>query len=221
MKNKLAVTVGASACGLFAGLLLASGGFKGGLIKALSLAGLGAIPPVFLTHLILDTRFSRKLNDAEGKAFEYSAKLDKSKSFVAELEAKNEKLIHELTTIRQTLEKTILDRDVCRGIIETLKPSIEQLERDLAASKSAAEELQAECDEWESEFHSRVAVEANRQFQESKVKEMYRLCQENDSITDEAMALLRRLQTWGVKVAQGHSQKREIITSLASAYNTN
>ena len=112
------------------------------MLKALSLAGLGAIPPVFLTHLILDTRFSRKLNDAEEKASEYSSKLEASYQKLSDLENKNLQLSHELNTIRQTLKATILDRDTCRGMIETLKPSIEQLERDLAASKSAAEELQ-------------------------------------------------------------------------------
>jgi hypothetical protein len=95
------------------------------------------------------------------------------------------------------------------------------LEQELATANSRIEELEADTEAWEEEFHSRVAVEADKRFQVAKKEEIQHIFDEHDKITSEAMRLFRQLQGWGHKVAHGHQQKRELITSLAQSYNGN
>ncbi|MBD2255639.1 IS1 family transposase [Nostoc parmelioides FACHB-3921] len=81
--------------------------------------------------------------------------------------------------------------------------------------------MEAELDQWESTFYSKVDEAANQKFQLAKQTELEKIYTEHDSITSEAMQLFRRLQNWGEKIAHGHQSKAEIIKSLASSYNDN
>jgi hypothetical protein len=81
--------------------------------------------------------------------------------------------------------------------------------------------LQAEIEELETDFEEKVESEAEQRFQEAKRQEIQRIFDEHDAITSQAMSLFKRLQSWGQKVAVSHEQKRELIVTLAGAYNQN
>jgi peptidoglycan hydrolase CwlO-like protein len=222
MKDKeLGALVGAGVCGLFAGLLVASGGFKGNLARMFALSGLISTPVVFVAHLLIDTKATNRVNKAESEAQTAKVAASKAESRLSELEESSARLTSELVKIREVLRACVSDRQKFSSMVANLTPAIAKLEGELAEAKDRVEELEADTQVWEEEFHSRVAVEADKRFQEAKRNEIERIFQEHDFITSEAMRLFRQLQGWGHKVASSHQQKRELITSLAQSYNQN
>lgn len=220
MKN-IGFTLGASACGFFAGIILASGGIANGFVKTFSLAGLISLPTVFIAHLIIDTRATNLIKESQSKTHDAFNERDKVKSRLGELETVNGKLASDLTNVKLELEKLTQERSLYAATIATLKPSVERLDAALRETKEQSEYLEAEVEAWEAEFQNRVTVEVNTRFVKAKSEEIQRIFDEHDSITSEAMGLCDRLRNWGVKVAHGHHAKREIITSLATQYNAN
>ncbi len=222
MKDKeLGALVGAGVCGLFAGLLVASGGFKGNLARMFALSGLISTPVVFVAHLLIDTKATNRVNKAESEAQTAKATASKAEFRLSELEESSARLTSELVKIREVLRVCDGDRQKFSGMVASLTPAIAKLEGELAEARERVEELEADTQAWEEEFHSRVAVEADKRFQVAKRNEIERIFQEHDKITSEAMRLFRQLQGWGHKVAASHQQKRELITSLAQSYNQN
>ncbi len=104
---------------------------------------------------------------------------------------------------------------------ENVKPSISRLQEELKTAQETVENLQLEIESLEEDFEEKVETEAQQRFQKSKREEIQRIFDEHDAITSKAIALFKRLQGWGLKVAVSHEQKRELITSLASTYNQN
>lgn len=220
MKN-IGITLGASACGFFAGIFLASGGIGNGFVKTFSLAGLLSLPTVFVAHLLIDTRATNLIKEAQNRTNDAFNERDKVKTHLTELETANVKLVNDLSIVKLELEKLTQERGVYAATIATLKPSVEKLEASLRETKKQCEYLEAEVNAWETEFQNRVTVEVNTRFVKARSEEIQRIFDEHDSITSEAMGLCDRLRNWGVKVAHGHQAKREIITSLATQYNAN
>ena len=71
--KQIGITTGAGVCGLFAGVLLVSGGIR---LQILALAGLLAVPPVAVGLVIADTKVQRRINQAEGQASDALRSLD-------------------------------------------------------------------------------------------------------------------------------------------------
>jgi archaellum component FlaC len=222
MKDKeLGALVGAGVCGLFAGLLVACGGFKGNLARMFALSGLISTPVVFVAHLLIDTKATNRVNKAESEAQTAKVAASKAESKLSELEESSARLTSELLKIKEVLKACDGSRQKFSGMVASLTPVITGLEQELATANSRIEELEADTEAWEEEFHSRVALEADKRFQVAKKEEIQRIFDEHDHITSEAMRLFRQLQGWGHKVASSHQQKRELITSLAQSYNQN
>ena len=219
-EEKVNAIIGTGVCGFLAGVVVAglSGNSPG---RTLTLAGLLAVPTSFITYLIVDTKAQRKINEVELKASNSKTELENTKSRLAELEKRNTSLSSELSAIEQKLQATEGERSKFAGMVAGLTPAFAKLEEELAASREKVEELEADTQAWEEEFHTRVDVEADKRFQEAKRTEIERIFQEHDFITGEAMRLFRQLHGWGHKVAASHQQKRELITSLAVSYNQN
>jgi hypothetical protein len=216
MKEK-SVLIGGGVFGLVAGFTLWTGIVKPENLVA---GALLAVPSIFATHLVADTKATKRVNEVEDKVTKLETELRLAANTQAQLEiAKTEvlKLSKELNTVRSALKES----QQVSELNQQLQQSLTNLTSDLEASKERIEELQAECETWEGEFSDRVAREAEAQFQVAKKTEIERIFQEHDAITSQAMALFRQLQQWGEKVAHGHQSKREIIQSLAASYNQN
>ncbi len=231
--NRVIVAGSATLVSLCAGFLVTSS-FKD-FGKVLSLATLLSLPTIVGVHLVTDSKASRRINEAQKRASlaedrarqsqinasEATLALNQRYSQLQELARKNKELTGELAQLRQALETTEANQTQLSSIVQSLKPTITQLQQQLATSQERIEQLEAECEEWESQFHQRVEAEADTRFKQARNEELERIFHEHDAITSQAMGLFRRLQSWAEKVAVSHEQKRELITTLATSYNQN
>jgi hypothetical protein len=220
MKN-FTVTVGASVCGFCAGLFLASGGNNTNFVKTFSLAGLMSLPTVFVAHLIIDGQATKKINKAEEQISLVTTEANQAKALLSSIELKNAQLVEELATLRQTLESVESARAKSVTTTSALQHLVSGLQERLKAAGERVEDLEAEVTEWETQFDSRVAVEAEARLKQARNREIQMIASEHRAISQEAMQLYEALRQWGLKIAHGHSTKRELIVNLVSAYNSN
>jgi len=216
MKEK-SVLIGGGVFGLVAGFTLWTGIVKPENLVA---GALLAVPSIFASHLVADTKATKRVNKADEEVSELKTELRLAANTKVQLETAQAdvlKLSKELNTVRSALKESQQISD----LNQQLQQSLSTISSDLDISKGRIEELQAEVEVWEEEFSDRVSVEADARFQVAKKNEIERIFQEHDLITSQAMALFRQLQQWGEKVAHGHQSKREIIQSLAASYNQN
>ncbi len=231
--NQVIFAVGAGVVSLCAGTLLTSNFKNAG--QTITLATVLSLPTVAGLHLVLDGKATRRINEAQGKAsnaesraslaeskaVEAEATLSQAQSRLADLSKKNSELSSELASVRKVLEDVNLHRAQLLVYAEKVQPTITQLQQELKTASETAEALQSEIEDLETDFEEKVEAEAEERFQAAKREEIQRIFDEHDAITQKAMTLFKRLQSWGQKVAVSHEQKRELITSLASAYNQN
>jgi len=231
--NQVVISVSAGVVSLCAGALLTSNFKNAG--QTITLASLLSLPTVAGLHLVLDGKATRHINEAQNKAsnaelrasqaefkaVEATATLSQSQFKLAQLGKKNSELSNELASVRKVLEDVNFHRDQLLVYAERVQPTINQLQQELISAQEIVEGLQAEIEQLESDFEEKVEAEAQQRFQDAKRQEIQRIFDEHDAITSKAMSLFKRLQSWGQKVAVSHEQKRELITSLASAYNQN
>jgi chromosome segregation ATPase len=231
--NQVVLSISAGIVSLCAGTLLSSNFKNAG--QTITLATLLSLPTVAGLHLVLDGKATRRINEAEAKAnnaesrasqaefkaIEATATLSQTQSRLTELSKKNSELASELSSVRASLEDVSLHRHQLIVYAEKVQPTISQLQQELKTAQETAEALQLEIEELETDFEEKVEAEAEERFQAAKREEIQRIFDEHDAITQKAMTLFKRLQSWGQKVAVSHEQKRELITSLASAYNSN
>ena len=231
--NQVVLSVAAGVVSLCAGTLLTSNGKNAG--QTITLATLLSLPTVAGLHLVLDGKAAKRINEAEAKAsnaqsraslaefkaVEATATLSQAQSRLTELGKKNSELASELASVRKVLEDANLHRDQLLVYVNKVQPTISQLQQELISASKTVEGLQAEIETLEEDFEEKVEAEAEERFQAAKREEIERVFAEHDQITSKAMELFKRLQSWGQKVAVSHEQKRELITSLASAYNQN
>jgi cell division protein FtsB len=231
--NQVMLSISAGVVSLCAGTLLTSNFKNAG--QTITLATLLSLPTVAGLHLVLDSKATKRISEAESKVskaeskakeaesglFEAIGKLTQNQSTLTELSKKNSELASELSSVRASLEDVSLHRHQLIVYAEKVQPTISQLQQELKTAQETAEALQLEIEELETDFEEKVEAEAEERFQAAKREEIQRIFDEHDAITSKAMMLFKRLQTWGQKVAVSHEQKRELITSLASAYNQN
>lgn len=231
--KQIGIIAGSGISALLAGALI-SAGLKADALKTITLATLLAFPTAIGLHLVVDSQATKRIKEAENKAKNaeskaFNANHEATETFekwqatrtqLKQIETRNSQLLAKLATIQQVLEQAEGDRDKFASTVATLQPTITKLESDLAVSREQIEELQAEIEAWEVTFQERVDAEASERFKVARANEIQRIFDEHDSITSEAMALFRRLHRWGEKVASGHEAKCQIITSLASTYNS-
>lgn len=231
--NQVVFSVSAGILSLCAGTLLTSNFKNAG--QTITLATLLSLPTIVGLHLVIDGKASKRVTEAESKAshaeskareaestvFEAVGKLTQNQAILTELSKKNSELATELASVRADLEGVSLHRQQLLVYAEKVQPSINLLQQELKTAQQSAETLQLEIEELETDFEEKVDAEAEQRFQAAKREEIQRIFDEHDAITSKAMSLFKQLQGWGQKVAVSHEQKRELITSLASAYNQN
>ncbi len=217
--NKLTWHLLTGACGLFAGVLISGGVKDWG--KTLAMGGLMTVPSIYITHLIVDTQANNRLKPLQKKLTDTSSALERSQLQLTSLENANRLLTTDLERIRYQLQVCEKLRIQADGMLAILNPQVAQLQQELTASKQRVEDLEAEVQQWEENFHAYVETEADKRFKVARANEIQKIFDEHDEITSSAMQLFRELQAWGEKIAHGHTAKREIITNLATAYNQN
>ena len=231
--TQVVFSVGAGVVSLCAGTLLSANFKNAG--QTITLATLLSLPTVAALHLVLDGKATRRINEAESKVSNAERKakeaelclsdaianLNQNQLRLSELSKKNSELANDLTSVRKVLEDVSNHRDQLLVYAEQVQPIIIQLQQELRMAQETVETLQAEIESLEADFEQKVEAEAEERFKAAKREEIQRIFDEHDQITCKAMELFKRLQSWGQKVAVSHEQKRELITSLASAYNRN
>jgi hypothetical protein len=121
-------------------------------------------------------------------------------------------VLQQLGRVREVLKNCESERCQSVEITNRLQSSLK-----LAAVK--VEELSAEVEAWESEFHTRIEVEAEKRFQVAKQVEIQRIQSENDEITNEALDIVRGFRQWAVEVDGRLQDRGEFIKSVTTQYN--
>lgn len=75
--------------------------------------------------------------------------------------------------------------------------------------------------EWQDQFQIKVSDTANKLLLQAKKHELENIYREHDSISNEAINLFSRLQSYVEKINSSHDSKSQIIKSLATNYNEN
>jgi hypothetical protein len=97
--------------------------------------------------------------------------------------------------------------------------TITQLQESVALATTRVDELEAEVEEWERTFHSKLDIEADKRFQKAKEAEIKRIEAENDEITREAMDIARAYRQWGIEVDARLEDRGQFIKSITNQYN--
>lgn len=222
--NQIVVATSAGVCSLVVSVLVASGNVS---VKLLSLAGLLAVPPSAIAFITLDNRAQSKINAAQRKLSDAVTDGNQAKSKLSAEESRSAKLQSELATLQQSFNraKEVLkacEEERCQSAltINQLNQSLSELQSSLVIAQTRVEELEAECDEWEREFHTRLDLEANERFQVAKKAEIQKIEVENDEITREAIEIARSFRQWAMQVDERLQDRGEYIKSVTSSYNT-
>jgi len=214
---KKVMVIGSSAVlGLCLGLVMTAEGIKA---QTLALAGLLAVPPVAVGLIVADTKAQRRINQAEGQASDALRSLDGLTIKLSASEESEARLKVELVELKRSLNQVKELLKDCESERCQSTATISELQSSLVVATARLEELGAECEAWEQEFHSRIDVEADRRFQVAKLNEIKRIESENDEITREAMDIVRGFRQWGLEVDNRLQDRGEFIKSVTHQYN--
>jgi len=214
--NKLTMIGGSGVVGLCLGLVLNGNGVNG---QSLALAGLLALPPVAVGLVVADTKAQSKINQAESKLSAALRTLDDISVKLAASEEREAKLKLELLEILQELGRSNELLKSCQFNCSQSVENINRLESSLAVATERLGELEAEVNEWEREFHTRVSSEAQKRYDAAKKVEIQRIQAENDEITNEALDIVRGFRQWAVEVDGRLQDRGEFIKSVTTQYN--
>jgi hypothetical protein len=205
---------------------VAAFGITSGLISAkdAAIASLFAVPGALVTHIISDSKAQKRIRESDSKLSKALRDLDSANTrttFLGELEGRNNYLQTELNKTREALEVATEQHRKAFDLSNHLKHTLTLLQGQVAAFSGDIEALQAEVEEWESEFSNRVTVESDRLFQIAKKAEIDKIFAEHDKITSEAMSITEAFQKWGMKVSQRFQDKNAAIEDTKAAYQQN
>lgn len=222
--KKLMMVGGSGVLGLCLGLVLAAEGIKA---QTLALAGLIAVPSLAVTLIVADTKAQGRINKAESKASDalrsldgISIKLTASEEREARLKIDLAQMQGTLTQFKDLLKACESDRCQTSESISQLQTELANLRNALSQRNERLEELEAEVEEWERTFHSKLDVEAEKRFQVAKLAEIRKIEAENDEITREAMDIVRGFRQWGVEVDARLQDRGEFIKNVTTQYNS-
>jgi hypothetical protein len=222
--KQIGITATAGITGMFAGVLLISGGIR---IQLLSLAGLLALPPVAVGLIVADTRAQGKVNQAEAKANEALRSLDGMTIKLTASEEREAQSQVELADVRNSLNRAKellkaceVERSQSAEVIGQQYVKIDELQATLASHREQVEALEAEIEVWEEEFHSKVDVEAEKRFQVAKLAEIKRIESENDALTKEAIDIARQYRQWANLADARLQDRREFVENITNTYNS-
>lgn len=208
---------GSGVLGMCLGLVMAGNGVKG---QTLALAGLLAVPPVAVGLIIVDTKAQTRINDSERKASEANSKLDGLTVKLGASEEREARLKVDLAGLRQEFTRAKELLKICEDERCQSSATVNQLQASLKSATARAEELEAEVEEWEATFHTKLDTEAEKRFQQAKESEIRRIQAENDEITREAMDIARAYRQWGIEVDARLEDRGEFLRSVTQQYNS-
>ena len=221
--KKSMIVGGSGVLGLCLGLVMVGNGIKA---QTLALAGLIAVPTVAVGLIVVDTKAQARINKAESKASDALRSLDSISIKLTASEEREVLLRLDLAEMQGTLGKFKELIKACEFERCQSAENINQLQAELGNLRSALtqrneriEELEAEVEEWERTFHSKIDVEAEKRFQIAKTSEIRKIEAENDEITREAMDIVRGFRQWGVEVDARLQDRGEFIKSVSNQYN--
>jgi hypothetical protein len=221
--KKLMMVGGSGVLGLCLGLVMSAQGIKA---QTLALAGLIAVPTVAVGLIVADTKGQQRINQAESKASDALRSLDGMSTKLTASEERQARLKVDLAQMQGTLTRFKELLKACESERCQSAESISQLQCELADLRSALaqrnerlEELEAEVEEWEQTFHTKLDVEADKRFQVAKLAEIRKIEAENDEITREAMDIVRGFRQWGIEVDARLQDRGEFVKSVTSQYN--
>jgi hypothetical protein len=216
MMKKVMVVGGSAVLGLCLGLVMTAEGIKA---QTLALAGLLAAPPVAVGLIVADTKAQRRINQAESTANDALRNLDGLTIKLSASEQSEAKLKADLAELQRSLTQAKELLKDCESQRCYSTTTISELQSSLAVATARLEELGAECEAWEREFHSRIDVEAQRRFEAAKQTEIQRIQSENDEITNEALDIVRGFRQWAVEVDGRLQDRGEFIKTVMGQYN--
>ena len=221
--KKLMMVGGSGVLGLCLGLVMSAQGIKA---HTLALAGLIAVPTVAVGLIVGDTKAQGKINRAESKASDALRSLDSISIKLTSTEEREAQLRVDFAEVQSTLNRCKDLLKACESERGISAESIRQLQSELGNLRSALqernqrlEELEAEVEEWERTFHTKLDVEAQKRFQVAKTAEIRKIEAENDEITREAMDIVRGFRQWGIEVDARLQDRGEFIKSVTNQYN--
>ncbi|MTJ15272.1 hypothetical protein FJR11_22450 [Anabaena sp. UHCC 0187] len=217
------LALGSVTVGILAGVVICSGQIKDDFTKFVGIAALAALPASFITYLIVDTKAQKKIEESD-KYYQASAdNLMKTLNQLDTVKKQNTGLVNELAeleTTKQALNDAVKAFGQLKNQLTTIQQRLQELESKGKFDDTQITKLEDEIKQWETHFQQLLDQETSKRLVIARKTEIDKIFQEHDQITGEAMNLYRELASWGEKIADGHSQKREIITSLAANYNT-
>lgn len=232
MKRNLYTTVLCGGLGLFGGLFVATGAYKD-LSKSLSLLALATLPTAYITHLIVDTRAVRRINEvkdtltsAQKTASEFHKKneklgveLAKSNQSIRQLELDKKQLDEKVKFLAESLTTCQNELPIKSNEIATLQAEITVLQTTLTEHKEEIEELQAECDQWEQKFDELVDKASDEKFQIARETELQRIFDEHDAVNQQFQNIIDRTMVWADKVRASHANKSAFIKQMTRNFN--
>lgn len=231
MKTKV-IVIGTGVLGLLAGFILSGNIGKNDLAKIATIATLLTVPTGVIAHSIGEGKGNNKANELEDKLSSAERNFTTTENERKATLERLAKLNIEMTKIRESLKETTLERDSYQAIADSAKPAVETLQQKLENSLKATEdweikysvlqeEYKAMEDIFDSELEKQVEEQVTSRVAELRKSEIAQVCRENDAITDEAMALMRRMKAWANKLSQRHEGLKDFTHELTDAYNGN
>jgi hypothetical protein len=221
--KQLGITATAGITGLCAGALLLSGGVR---LQLLSLAGLLALPPVAVGLIVIDTKAQNRINQAEEKVDKALRDLDIAAVKITSSEAREAQLKLDLTEVQNSLNRAkellkVCESERCQSasIINQQYQKIDELETLLKTHQARLEDLEAEVEEWEATFHTRLESEAEARFQAAKRAEIKKIEAENDALTKEAIEIAKKYRQWATLADTRLQDRREFVENITHTYN--
>jgi hypothetical protein len=222
--KQIGIMATAGITGMFAGVLLISGGIR---IQLLSLAGLLALPPIAVGLIVADTKAQGKVNQAEAKVSDALRSLDGATIKLAASEEKEASLQLELAEVQNSLNRAkellrVCEVERCQSAatIGQQHVKIDELQAALVSHQERLEELEAEIEAWEEQFQATVNQEAQKLFQVAKLSQIKRIETENDALTREAIEIAKQYRQWANLADARLQDPREFVENITSSYNS-
>ena len=125
-----------------------------------------------------------------------------------------------LDRAKELLKACEVERSQSAEVIGQQYVKIDELQAALISRQEQVETLEAEVEEWEATFHSKLDSEAQKRFQAAKQSEIERIQVENDALTREAIEIARQYRQWANLADARLQDRREFVQNIASGYNS-
>lgn len=199
-------------------------GFSRPNVQGYFLSASAAIAAGSTTKMVCDRR-SKILQsqlDSAGKNLHQSIKdFDECKAILASNQLSFEKAKKEAEYSQKLAASLTSENNNYQSQIDNLNRDLSDIRLRLIESQKQLQHQQDINLEWQNQFQEKVSETANKLLLQAKKTELENIYREHDSISNEAINLFSRLQSYVEKINSSHDSKSQIIKSLATNYNEN